>query len=204
MTSINFVTLDVSDATAADEFYSAAFGLDEELRFTEASEPSAGFRGFTLSLTVAQPGNADLLIAAALKAGATVIKPAAKSLWGYGAVLQAPDGAIWKVATSKKKDTAEASATFDELVLLIGAADVSVSKKFYVENGLTVAKAYGRTYVQFATPGSPVQFGLYGHKALAKDAGVPAGGSGSHRLAISSDAGTFTDPDGFVWVTQAG
>jgi hypothetical protein len=32
----------------------------------------------------------------------------------------------------------------------------------------------------------------------AKDAGVPPEGSGSHRLVIGSDAGPFTDPDGFA------
>ncbi len=40
---------------------------------------------------------------------------------------------------------------------------------------------------------------LYGRKALAKDAGVAPDGSGSHRIAIGSGAGTFTDPDGFGW-----
>jgi hypothetical protein len=35
--------------------------------------------------------------------------------------------------------------------------------------------------------------------ALAKDAGVSPDGSGLHRLVIGSDAGPFTDPDGFAW-----
>jgi hypothetical protein len=38
-----------------------------------------------------------------------------------------------------------------------------------------------------------------GGRALAKDAGVPDGGTGSHRLVIDGDSGSFTDPDGFVW-----
>jgi hypothetical protein len=50
-----------------------------------------------------------------------------------------------------------------------------------------------------APRGRPVRFGLYGRRALAKDAGVPVGGTGSHRLMIDSDAGSFTDPDGFAW-----
>ena len=62
-----------------------------------------------------------------------------------------------------------------------------------------MAKSFGRKYVEFATPSSPVNLALYGHPALAKDAGVPPDGSGSHRLAIDSDAGPFTDPDGFAW-----
>lgn len=30
------------------------------------------------------------------------LKPAKKGFWGYGAVVQAPEGTIWKVATSSK------------------------------------------------------------------------------------------------------
>jgi hypothetical protein len=41
--------------------------------------------------------------------GATPLKPVAKSFWGYGGVVQAPDGAIWTVATSSKKDTGPAT-----------------------------------------------------------------------------------------------
>ncbi|MEV4245049.1 hypothetical protein ACWDOR_26185 [Streptosporangium canum] len=32
-----------------------------------------------------------------------------------------------------------------------------------------------------------------------KDVGVPVDGTGSHRLMLGSDAGSFTDPDGFAW-----
>ena len=49
-------------------------------------------------------------------------------------------------------------------------------------------------------PGSVcIVLGVYKRRALAKDAGVSPDGSGSHRLAIGSDAGPFTDPDGFAW-----
>jgi predicted lactoylglutathione lyase len=136
---------------------------------------------------------------AALAAGATSLKPVAKSFWGFGAVVQAPDGAIWKVATSAKKDTGPATREIDQIVLLLGVEDVAVSKRFYVEHGLAVAKSFGRKYVEFATPGSAVKFALYGRRALAKDAGVSPEGSGSHRLVIGGDAGSFTDPDGFAW-----
>ena len=44
-----------------------------------------------------------------------------------------------------------------------------------------------------------ITLGLLSRRALAKDAGVPPEGTGSHRIAIVSDAGAFTDPDGFVW-----
>lgn len=198
MTSIDAITLDVADTAAAERFYRAAFGLEGRLRF-EAAEPTTnGFRGFTVSLLVAQPADADELFTSAVGAGASVLKPVAKSLWGYGGVLQAPDGAIWKIATGKKKDTAPASRQIDSMVLLVAVADVGASKKFYADHGLEVGKSFGK-YVEFAMPTSPVKLALYGRNALAKDAGVAPAGSGSHRLTITGDAGTFVDPDGFAW-----
>jgi catechol 2,3-dioxygenase-like lactoylglutathione lyase family enzyme len=198
MTSIESVTIDVADPAVARSFYAAAFSLDTPLRFSSAQAPATGFRGFTLSLTVSQPADVKALVAAALDAGATTLKPVAKSLWGYGGVVRAPDGTIWKVATSAKKDKGPATRQIDQIVLLLGAADVAASKRFYTDRGLSVAKSFGK-YVEFATPSSPVKLGLYGRRALAKDAGVAPEGSGSHRLAIGGDAGSFTDPDGFEW-----
>jgi catechol 2,3-dioxygenase-like lactoylglutathione lyase family enzyme len=203
MPSIDFVTLEVADTAAAQHFYSTAFGLGSELQLREADAPTSGFRGFTLSLTVSQPATARALIDAALEAGATSLKPAAKSLWGFGGVVQAPDGTIWKVATSNKKDTGPATRDIDRIVLLLGASDVAASKHFYVERGLAVAKSFGRKYVEFDMPAGGVALGLYGRKALAKDAGVAQDGSGSHRLLIGSDAGPFSDPDGFAWDTPS-
>jgi hypothetical protein len=81
----------------------------------------------------------------------------------------------------------------------LGAADVAASKRFYVEQGLVVAKSFGRRYVEFAAPSSPIKLALYGRRALAKDAGVSPDGTGSHRIVVVSDAGSFTDPDGFAW-----
>ena len=51
MTSIESVTLEVPDPTAADRFYTAAFGLGPQLRLRASEAPTTGFRGFTLSLT---------------------------------------------------------------------------------------------------------------------------------------------------------
>ena len=80
--------------------------------------------------------------------------------------------------------------------VVFGVADMAASTSCYVEHGFTVAKSFGRKYVEFATGSSPVKLALYGRRALAKDAGVPAEGTGSHRLVIGTDAGPFTDPDG--------
>jgi hypothetical protein len=199
MAFIESVILGVTDPAAADEFYAAAFGLGSQLRLRASQEPTTGFRGFTVSLVVSQPGTVNSLFDSALEAGATVLKPAVKSFWGYGGVLQAPDGAIWKIASSAKKDTGPATRQVDQVVLLLGVADVAVTKRCYVERGLGVAKSFGRKYVEFeAAPGS-VKLALYGRRAAAKDAGVAVEGTGSHRLTIAGDLGPFTDPDGFAW-----
>ncbi len=199
MTAIESVTLEVTDPTLAEAFYTEAFGLDTQVRLRASDAPTTGFRGFTLALNVSQPANVRALMDAAVDAGATAVKPAEKSLWGYGGVVQAPDGTIWKIATPAKKDTEPATREITDVVLLLGCADVAASKRFYVDHGLTVARSFGRKYVEFDTASSPVKLALYGHRALAKAAGVAPDGSGSHRLVIASDAGAFTDPDGFAW-----
>jgi len=198
ITSIDSITLEVADPEAAARFYAEAFGLGGQLRTQASDAPTTGFRGFTMSLVVAQPANVSALFDAAVAAGATVLKPVEKSMWGYGGVVQAPDGAIWNLATSAKKDAGPATREFDNIVLLLGSEDVGASKRFYVDRGLAVAKSFG-SYVDFATPGSPIGLGLYKRRALAKSAGVAPEGTGSHRIRINGDVGSFTDPDGFTW-----
>lgn len=202
MTNIDSITIEVADVAAAEKFYADAFGLGDLLQLRAAAAPTDGFRGFTLSLIVSQPANVHALVDAAVAAGATPLKPVKKSLWGVGGVVQAPDGTIWKIATSAKKDTSPATRDIDKVVLLVGAEDVAASKQFYVDHELAVAKSFGKKYVEFDTGSSRVGFGLYGRKALAKDAGVAPEGSGSHRIVVNGGA-SFSDPDGFSWQTAA-
>ena len=199
MVSIHHVTIEATDAAAAEAFYARAFALGDALAIRESQEPTSGFRGFTLSLVVSQPGTVDALVRSALDAGATEVKPVAKSFWGYGGAVRAPDGTLWTIASSSKKDTGPATLEVDDVVLLLGVGDVKAAKAFYVERGLATGKSFGSKYVEFDTPGSAVNLALYSRKAAAKNAGVDPEGSGSHRIAISSDAGTFTDPDGYIW-----
>ncbi|GAA1350864.1 glyoxalase [Streptomyces beijiangensis] len=202
-TSLSSVTLEVADLESARRFYSA-FGVDTYISLRASEAPSTGFRGFTLALTVAGPATVDSFVGAAVDAGATVLKPAAKSLWGYSGVVQAPDGTIWKIATSEKKDTGPATREIDEVVLLIGVEDVKATKQLYVGRGLTVAKSFGGKYAEFA-PGrsSSIKLALYKRRALAKEVGVPEDGTGSHRIVLGSTADALTDPDGFSWETAA-
>ncbi len=201
MNSIDTITLEVADPQAAANFYKSAFGDGLPLDVVASEEPTSGFRGFSISLVVSQPSAVHAFFDAAVAAGATALKPAVKSFWGVGGVVQAPDGTIWKIATSAKKDTGPADRSVDEVVILLGAGDVKESKQFYVDRGLEVAKSFGRKYVEFASPAGSVKLALYGRRAAAKDAGVPEEGSGSHRVVIGSPVGTFADPDGFVWAS---
>ncbi|MGW7070401.1 glyoxalase [Streptomyces sp. NPDC054855] len=203
MANIASVTLDVADPTAAHRFYTTAFGLDAQLRLRASEEPSTGFRGFTLALTVSQPGDVKSLVDAAVAAGATSLKPVTKSLWGHGGVVQAPDGTIWKVATSAKKDTGPVTRQIDEMVILLGVADMAASKRFYVEQGLAVAKSFGRVYCEFEAASGAFKLALYRRRALAKDLGVSPDGTGSHRLMINGGDAPFVDLDGFSWDAAA-
>lgn len=198
MTSITSVTVEVSDPAAAEAFY-AALGVDSYIGVRASDAPTTGFRGFTLSLVVSQPGIVDGLVGVALDAGATTLKPVAKSFWGYGGAVRAPDGAIWTIATSSKKNTRPDALEFDDVVLLLGVEDVKASKRFYLDRGLAVKKSFGGKYVEFDSPPQQVNLALNGRRALAKNAGVPPDGTGSHRIVLGGDAGAFTDPDGFTW-----
>jgi len=197
MAAIEYVTIEATDITAADRFYSTASDLGSLVRLRASEAPTTGFRGFTLSLVVSQPATVDAIVDGALAAGATSLQPAKKSLWGYGGAVQAPDGTIWTVASSSKKDTGPATGQIDEFVLQLGVADVAASKRFYADQGFQIGKSYGRKYVEFDT--GAIKLALYKRRALAKLAGVSADGTGSHRLTIGSDVGGFTDPDDFVW-----
>ena len=198
MTNINHITIETEDPKGAEQFYSDAFGLTSQVRTRASDAPTTGFRGFTVSLIVSQPSTVQGFFDSAVAAGAATIKPVDKSLWGVGGVVQAPDGTIWQIASSNKKETGPATREFDNIVLLLGAEDVGASKKLYVAHGLTVGKSFG-SYVDFAMPSSVIGLGLYKRRALAKTVGVNEEGSGSHRLVIGGDGGSFTDPDGFVW-----
>jgi predicted lactoylglutathione lyase len=200
MTSIESITLEVPDPTTVSSFYTTAFAEVPHLQLRAGQAPTSGFRGFTLSLVMSQRAAVDGVIDAALKAGATTLKPAAKAFWGgYSGVVRAPDGTIWKIATAAKKDAGPPSQRIDEMVLLLGVANVAATKRFYLDHGLSVAKSFGSKYVEFATSPGAVKLGLYARRALAKDAGISPEGTGSHRIIIGGNTEPFTDPDGFTW-----
>lgn len=201
MTAITSIVLEApeADTEAANALYASAWGLDKQVVVRLGDAPTDGFRGYTLSLIAFQPADVDALVNAALDAGATSIKPVSKSLWGYGGPVRTPDGAVWTIASSSKKNTAPASKKIDDIVLLLGVDDVAATKQFYVDRGLTVGRSFGRKYVEFTAADGQIKLALNGRKALAKNAGVSPEGSGSHRIVVNSDSEAFTDLDGFTW-----
>ena len=197
MTTITRLLIETEDPEAAERFYGEALGLGERLRARGTDAPSSGFRGATVSLVVPDPVVADAFMDAGTSAGATVVKPATRSLFGYGGTLRAPDGALVTIASSAKKPTDARPGTIDELVVQLGVASVAGSREFYVSQGTEVAQSFGGKYASFAT--GPITLALLKRPALAKAAGVDAAGTGSARLVLLGDLGELTDPDGFRW-----
>lgn len=203
MALLQHVTLEVDDPATAADLYAGALGLGPEVRVRASDAPTSGFRGFTLSLVVAEPATVDGFADAAVAAGATVLLPPKKSLWGYGGAVQAPDGTVVTLASSSKKGSGPATREIDELVVQLGVDDVKASKQLYLDHGFTVTKSFGGKYVEIAPEGSPLKLALLKRKLLAKNAGLPPEGSGSHRVVLGSDTASFTDLDGFVWQATA-
>ena len=75
MTLIESVTLETPDPTASDAFYTAAFGLGPRVGVRPSQAPTAGFRGFTMSLVVSQPSTVDSLPRRASGAMAAPCRP---------------------------------------------------------------------------------------------------------------------------------
>lgn len=186
------------DAVAAAEaFYRDALGVGDRVGVRATDEPTTGFRGFAPSLIFVQPGDVDAAVERALAAGARILKPVAKSLWGYGGSFLAPDGTAWQIASANKTATAPATGEIEKLVLLLGVDTVKASKRFYQDRGLTVAKSFP-AYAEFDS--GAITLALYKRAGLAKQVGIDPTGGGSHRIAVVAD-GTFTDPDGYAWLT---
>ncbi|MBS1106018.1 MAG: glyoxalase [Deltaproteobacteria bacterium] len=123
---ITLVTLGVSDLARSIRFYRDGLGLPqretpESVAFFEmrgmwlslyarealaedatVSPEGSGFRGFTLAHNVRSPEAVDLLLADAVAAGATLVKPGQKVFWGgYSGYFADPDGFLWEIAWNR-------------------------------------------------------------------------------------------------------
>jgi predicted lactoylglutathione lyase len=119
---ISLITLGVDDLSRSRGFYeqlgwrssSAAdsdvvffqangmiFGLwgREQLDRDSGFERANGSSGVALAYNAASPTEVDRILAEASEAGATIVRPGAKTFWGgYSGLFHDPDGHAWEVA----------------------------------------------------------------------------------------------------------
>lgn len=193
------------DGTTFDMHGTGRFALYETEALAQDAHvqaPTSGFRGYTLNVIVGQPGEVKALLDVAVQNGANVLKPAKKWLFGgFSAVYEAPDGAIWKLAASTKKDTGPVGVPpipTEPTVIIIGVADLKTSKEFYTALGMTVDRDYGNQYVDFQPGSGTCRLGLMQRKTLAKDANVHANGSGFRSVAFGHVVTSRDEVDGLL------
>jgi len=110
---ISLVTLGVENLARARAFYEALGWRspqqpDDEIAFFQAGGMIFGLwtklgghgaPGVELAHNVRSPQEVDALLAEAQKAGATLLRPAARAFWGgYTGAFADPDGYVWEVA----------------------------------------------------------------------------------------------------------
>lgn len=110
---ISLVTLGVEDLGRARAFYEAlgwrgAQQPDDEIVFFQAGGMVFGLwtalgghgaPGIELAHNVRTTEEVDALLARAVSAGATIVRPAARADWGgYTGAFADPDGYVWEVA----------------------------------------------------------------------------------------------------------
>ncbi len=110
---ISLVTLGVRDLARSKSFYEAlgwrgAQQPDDDIAFFQAGGMVFGLwtalgghgaPGIELAHNVRSPEDVDALLAAAERAGATIVRPAANAEWGgYSGAFADPEGYVWEVA----------------------------------------------------------------------------------------------------------
>jgi catechol 2,3-dioxygenase-like lactoylglutathione lyase family enzyme len=91
-----FVRLDLGEGSSSLALYER----DAAAQDAGVSSEGSGFRGVSFHHIVPSREAVDEVMAAAVAAGAAVVKPAAAAQWGYFGYFSDPDGYLWKVATS--------------------------------------------------------------------------------------------------------
>ena len=121
---ISIITLGVADLARSVEFYRDGLGLalfdenTESIAFFQnkgtwlalyprealaadvgISTEGSGFSGVTLAHNLRSKEEVDDLLAVAVAAGATLVKPAQDTFWGgYSGYFSDPDGYLWEIA----------------------------------------------------------------------------------------------------------
>jgi catechol 2,3-dioxygenase-like lactoylglutathione lyase family enzyme len=77
------------------------YGRDGLADMVGASPGGSGFSGVVFNYIVRSEDRVDEILDEASKAGATILKPAAKLKWGgYGGTFADPDGYVWSIGYS--------------------------------------------------------------------------------------------------------
>ena len=113
--------------------------------------------------------------------------------------MQAPDGTIWKVAASSKKNKRPGGPEFEHLVLLLGVEDVKASKEYYVTRGSEVGEELRRQVRRVRGPAPDIKLVSLQPRAARQGRRRRCRGNRVAPILVVSDAGDFTDPDGYVW-----
>jgi predicted lactoylglutathione lyase len=207
--SLDILTLAVPTIDDARAFYTSTYSLGGtsldlhgagqlDLDAAVSSVASTEFPGLVVSYIVDQPSEVESLLAAAAAAGGEVLKPAKKGFFGgFTAVFRAPDGAIWKLATDKKKNSGPAAEppTPTETVCILGVDDPKASMAFYTALGMTVDRDYGKKFIDFEFDAGTSRLGLLRRSELAKDAGVSDSGRGGGTSVLVSRQQSRADVD---------
>lgn len=77
----------------------ALFGREDLAADAGVAAEGGGFTGFSLAHNLTSEAAVDALMAEALAAGATLVKPAGATEWGgYAGYFADPDGYLWELA----------------------------------------------------------------------------------------------------------
>lgn len=222
--TLELIQLSTAKPEKARSFYTRVFGLTNgesdttldlhgagALAINTSSPKEHSSRGLiVVNYIVAQPREVTRIIDAASSAGAEVLRPGKKGFFGgFAGSFRSPDGSVWKISSPHKKDTAPASALPrpTEVVIMLGVADMTESRKFYKNQGFTVDRDYGTKFVDFTFNKPAFRLAIMPHKALAKDVGVenstPEPGGGlvlctSRSMQHRGDP-SIIDPDSIAW-----
>ncbi|ASO20484.1 putative glyoxalase superfamily protein PhnB [Actinoalloteichus hoggarensis] len=220
--SLDIIALGVPRLAAARDFYATAFAAPvadddqsvrlrlhgagrltlhpiDELAAEVAVDPAtSGFRGYVLSVAVESPAEVEALLGTAAAQGATVVKQAKKEFFGeFTAVHRAPDGAVWKLAASSKRnpDPVPDPPRPTETAVILGVASPKASTVFYEALGMSADHDYGDKFIDFTIAEGVCRLGLLPRKPLAKDAGVSEAGDGFAALVLTHLAASPTEVD---------
>ncbi|CEG86643.1 VOC family protein [Propionibacterium freudenreichii] len=226
--ALDVVTL-AGDPDASKDFYAAAFGplmsksagsVEVDMhgtgRFELASATtddgsggegaSSSFPGYVVTYALAQPSEVQAVMDTAAHAGAQVLKPAKKALFGsFSGSFRAPDGSIWKVAadSNKNKGPVAAAPRPTEISIILGVKDPKASRAFYQALGLKTDRDYGNKYIDFHPVDGAVRLCLMQRGVLAKDVGINDPGDGTGGLTLSHRAATNEDIEQLIAVADS-